>query len=262
MYQQQNPSYAASPSTTYRLNVPTYQVAPQAAYVISQPPKSYRPAIGDARVVEDAYRRAMKSEAPACVSHEILRVDGTQGFLRELRPEQQFISCSEQITALVKDIFYRLFECSLPENVIIRVCSEEQMKSWYREFGIWNAGIRGFSINRSPWVSEIFVLQDQVDSLLLTIGHELGHVSTPPLDGAWDEEAKAFAFSMAWVQAIIEHDCLGLSASFQINPAWNGLHDVAWAWVRKGLHEGFSGRELFRALVNKEKKVREGHSLF
>ncbi len=252
--------YFCQPSAAYRLNVAMYQATPRAAYALNSTPQAYAPQLDQNSTIADAYEKSMEPAnraVPSCISHDALLIDPKQFFLREVRPEQQFVSCTDQITDLVKDIFFRLYSLPFPNNVLIRVCSPEQMKQAYAQFGLWHSSIAGFSINRSPWVSEVFILQDELDRILLTIGHELGHVATPPLPNSIDEEAKAFAFSMTWVQTIVENNLLGLSASFQINPTVNGLHDVAWAWVKKGLHQGTTGRELFKSLIDKEKAVKE-----
>ncbi|MBW3019105.1 hypothetical protein KY329_02895, partial [Candidatus Woesearchaeota archaeon] len=109
--------------------------------------------------------------------------------------------------------------------------------------------IMGFSINKfGKGASEIFVREAPLDSLLLTIGHELGHVLSPTLVNKHDEEAKAHAFSLAWMETIRDNDIAGLKPNIALNPANNGLHDVAFDFVKKLLHTGASAFDVFQTL--------------
>ncbi len=107
----------------------------------------------------------------------------------------------------------------------------------------------GFAINKN--LPEIFVRENHLDQLMLTIGHELGHVFTKSLINRHNEEAKAFAFEIAWLKAIIEHNIAGLQNSFRldINPAKNGLHDIAFEHVKKWLKVGKKAIEIYWELV-------------
>ena len=104
-----------------------------------------------------------------------------------------------------------------------------------------NPGVRGLSINRKAegLISDIFVLEDELDRVMLTIGHEIGHVLTTSLRDKRDEEAKAFAFELAWLQTIHKFNILGLKECMNINmlnPAVNGLHNTALGLVKKELN--------------------------
>ena len=92
---------------------------------------------------------------------------------------------------------------------------------------------------------------------MLVLGHEIGHVLTETLPNKHDEEAKAFAFSIEWAITIKKNNIanLGLNIKDELDfqPARNGLHDVAFAFVdlmvRKGrkaieLHDDLSRRYL------------------
>ena len=85
----------------------------------------------------------------------------------------------------------------------------------------------------------------------MTIGHELGHVFTKSLINKHNEEAKAFAFEIAWLKTIIEHNIAGLQYSFNLDvkPAKNGLHDIAFAHVKKWLEKGKKAIEIYWELV-------------
>ena len=77
--------------------------------------------------------------------------------------------------------------------------------------------------------------ENQLDALLLVIGHEIGHVLTETLPNKHDEEAKAFAFSIEWAKTIKKHNIAGLGINIKqdldFEPARNGLHDVAFSFV-------------------------------
>ena len=82
------------------------------------------------------------------------------------------------------------------------------------------------------YLSEIFIKEDLLDKVMLTLGHELGHVLTKRLNNNKDEEAKAFAFSIAWMRTIKQHNIGNLATSIQLDqPARNGLHDVALDFI-------------------------------
>ena len=115
-------------------------------------------------------------------------------------------------------------------------------------------GTIGLSINRGKdgLTSEIFVLNDTLARVLLTLGHELGHVLTQTLDNPHDEEAKAYAFSLVWMKAIKEHDIAGLSdAIVTERPAENGLHNVAFGFVERLLQTGKEVGEIYVELIRK-----------
>ena len=60
------------------------------------------------------------------------------------------------------------------------------------------------------------------------------------LKNSVEEEAKAFAFEIAWMKAIREHNIGNLAGSIEtgiLSPANNGIHDVAFNFVRGLLKE-------------------------
>ena len=90
---------------------------------------------------------------------------------------------------------------------------------------------------------------------MLVIGHEIGHVLTETLPNKHDEEAKAFAFSIEWARTIKEHNIanLGLSIKDELDfqPARNGLHDVAFAFVDFMVKKGRKAMQLHDDLVKR-----------
>jgi len=66
------------------------------------------------------------------------------------------------------------------------------------------------------------------------------------------EEAKAFAFEIAWMQAIHKHNILGLRSCLNmdiLNPEKNGVHDAALELVRKRMMDE-APLEIFEKLSN------------
>lgn len=172
----------------------------------------------------------------------------SSGLLRKCRPVTQFVHDSEEVKELVLETFEKLTGQQFPDNIEVRVCGEEEMKKAHgSNGGKWNPGIMGFAINRYPYPSTIFVKKNHLDALMLTIGHELGHVLSPRLPDDIDEEAKAFALELAWVKTILENDIGGLAGNFNIDfvPAENGLHDRAFAFVQSIVRKGKEALKVF-----------------
>lgn len=172
----------------------------------------------------------------------------THGLLKKDRPVVQFIEDAEEIRDMVEETFFKLTGEEFPKDIAVRVCDDEQMKKAHTAFGgKWNPGIQGFAINEER---KVFVRKNDLDILMLVLGHEIGHVLTNTLGDAVSEEAKAFAFEMAWVKTIIENDIRGLAANFEPDfvPAANGLHDKAFGFVQKMVKKGKEALELFKDL--------------
>ena len=170
-------------------------------------------------------------------------------FLNPNRPAVPFITCSDDVKVIMEETYEKITGQKFPEAIQVLICPLDQFKSLHSEFGPWNEGIMGFSLNRfGKGTSEIYVRQAPLDSLMLTIGHEIGHVLSPTLVNAHDEEAKAHAFSLAWMNTIRDHNIADLKANISPNPANNGLHDVAFNFVTKLLHTGASPLDIFETL--------------
>ena len=114
-------------------------------------------------------------------------------------------------------------------------------------------GLQGFAINRKEHgqISEVVIREGTMDRVMVILGHELGHVMSRRINDSRTEEAKAFAFSLAWIKAIKENDIAGLSTAVCIDhPARNGIHDVAHKFVVKNIQSGKKAIEVFREIVN------------
>lgn len=164
---------------------------------------------------------------------------GINDFLNPDRPLTQFVGKAEEVKRYIEEAFERTTGEKLPQHIIIRIVPKEELKKMHeKNNGLWSEGIMGFAINKN--IPEVFIMENHLDILMLTIGHEIGHVFTKSLANSHSEEAKAFAFEIAWVKTIIEHNIAGLRYSFNLDPkpARNGLHDVAFSFVKELLSKG------------------------
>jgi hypothetical protein len=180
------------------------------------------------------------------------------GLLRDDRPLTQFVEDAREVEPFVKDTFEKLTGRQFPDDIVLWVCTEENlMKAHIANGGVWNPGIQGFALNRKTGSRRIFVKKNNLDALMLVIGHEIGHVLTEHLSNQLDEEAKAFAFEVAWVKTIIEHDIADLKGSFNANftPAANGLHNIAFAFVQKIVKKGKDALETYWEIVKRNIRV-------
>ncbi len=154
---------------------------------------------------------------------------------------------AEEIQEFVEQAFGKIFHAPFPENIKLSVLSEKEFRLLAP-----HPGTIGLSINRGKYglLSEIFILNDTLGRVMLTLGHELGHVLTETLGDGKDEEAKAYAFSLEWMNVIKENNIAGLGdAIITENPAHNGLHDVGFAFVQEMLQKGKKAWEVYKDLV-------------
>lgn len=167
-------------------------------------------------------------------------------FLRPGRASQPFVGDAVDIEEPVKEICQSL-GFAFPTDIRISVLPQKEFRKHASD-----QSVVGFSINRKQQglVSDVFVLASEKDRVLLTVGHEIGHVLSRSLRNKQNEEAKAFAFTRAWMKAIQENDiaCLGRAIATE-NPARNGLHDVAFAFVSRLLSAGKEAMALYWELV-------------
>lgn len=173
-------------------------------------------------------------------------------FLNPQRPKTEFVGEIKKIEHYITKTFQLLTGKPFPDTISIKLCNREELKELHIKFGgSWDEGIQGFAINTKP-ISQIFIKQNDLDRLMLTIGHEIGHIMSPMLKDEIREEAKAFAFEMAWLNIIVENDIAGLKNSFILlpNPAMNGIHNVAFERVKKQISEGKKPMDVFTQLIN------------
>ncbi|MBD3310091.1 hypothetical protein GF351_02635 [Candidatus Woesearchaeota archaeon] len=180
-------------------------------------------------------------------------------FLAPEREYSEFVKDSSEIMEHVKEVFRLTTGRELPEAFIsIHVLGMQELEKAHEACGgSFHPSIRGFAVNRMPRPSDIFVLEDDLDSLLLTIGHEIGHCISPTLKNKKDEEAKAFAFAEAWMKTIKEHDIAGIGKSIRLKhrPAKNNIHDKASDFVQEVIAGGKEAMQAFREIASCELSI-------
>lgn len=165
-------------------------------------------------------------------------------FLTSTRPLTKFINTDEEIEELTKLLFKIITKKEFPNNLIIKVCSEQEFEQLHP-----NPAVLGISLNTGT-INKIFVRASPLDKLIITIGHEIGHLLTPPLNKKHDEEAKAFAFEFAWVKAIKDYNIHNLAPNLKIPlPANNGLHDIAFNFVANLINQGLDPLNIFWYII-------------
>lgn len=191
-------------------------------------------------------------------AYELQREMPEEIFLNPARHLTKTIQKEDEIMPYVKEAFEKTTGKEFPSDAIkIAVLSEEAFKEVHEAHnGAWSEGVQGFAINRNgKGINEIFAKRNHLDSLMLTIGHEIGHVMSFTLQDERDEEAKAFAFSMAWMKAIKENNIAGIADSINPKPAVNGVHDKAFEFVLGIAEEGSTAMEIFERLTRGELSV-------
>jgi hypothetical protein len=171
----------------------------------------------------------------------------------------KFIGNAADIKDEIHEAFRATTNIELPEDIVITVLDDKQFAQAFETHnGHWNDSVQGFSLNANGrGTSQVFARASQLDRLMLTIGHEIGHVLTPTLKDARDEEAKAFAFSLAWINTIREKNIAGIGSNILPSPAENGLHDTAFAFVQHIMEQGISAWEAFVQLARGTLTIRE-----
>ena len=159
----------------------------------------------------------------------------------------KFVGEAEEVREFVEEAFQKMFNQPFPTDIKLSVLNEKR----FRKIAPSSSTI-GLSINRSKigLLSEIFILNDNIAKVMLTIGHELGHVLTETLENPKNEEAKAYAFSLAWMDIIKENNIANLGDAYIFdNPAENGLHDVAFKYVDERMKDEKTAWEVYLELI-------------
>ncbi|MBT4824516.1 hypothetical protein HN695_03885 [Candidatus Woesearchaeota archaeon] len=175
-----------------------------------------------------------------------------ENFLALYRPDTQFIEKAQEIEEHIKDTFRLVTGYELPSHIKITICDEDKFKILHKSNGgEWSPGIQGFAVHLN---NQVVIKQNKLDVVMLVLGHEIGHVLSAPLNNQHDEEAKAFAFELAWMKAIKDNNIANLAENININfqPASNGLHDVAFGFVKKLVSAGKRAIDVFKGLTTKE----------
>lgn len=194
------------------------------------------------------------NESPTALSnHEYILFTPSE-FLEQGTAPFEVVNDLEDLAPIINEAFKKTTNIELPASIKIKLCTFQELKKIHQYMdGWWADGIQGFALNRKGrGTSEIFVKKGPKDEVLLTIGHELGHVITPQLKAIKDEETKAFAFSMAWIDTIVKNNIAGLSKKLHPRPANNGIHDAAYSFVLEQLNNGKSPLQVFMAIAKGE----------
>src|SRR3989338_6102616 len=199
-----------------------------------------------------AYSQAVESNpAPYLDLEQHHAASIAEVFLEEQRPWTPIITQAHEVPPVIEQTFEKITGQEFPADAIrISIMDKDTLHGTHALFGSSTGeGLMGFSLNRyGKGLSEIFVKEDHLDSLLLTVGHEIGHILSPSLPSQKDEEAKAHAFSIAWMECIRDNNICGLTPNIRLNPARNGLHDVAYNFVTHLLKTGASAFDIFKTL--------------
>ncbi len=175
-----------------------------------------------------------------------------ENFLHLYRAETQFVDQALDVEEHVKEAFKATTGYEFGNRIQIVVCDEHKFRMMFEaNGGQFKPGLQGFSVHRKGLV---VVKQNKLDVVMLVIGHEIGHVMSAPLVNVHDEEAKAFAFEMEWMKAIKKHNIANLASNINIDfrPADNGLHNVAFNFVRNMVKAGKRAMDVFKGLVRGE----------
>jgi len=217
---------------------------------------------GIERIVLSEPKVWSSNEAPAVMPYISTAYSGlylkkqhiqSETFLVPDRAQTPIIQSETKIMPFIEEAFEKQTGEAFPqERISLTILEEEEFMKASKDKGAqWSPGLAGFALNRvGKGVSEIFVKKAHLDSMMLTIGHEIGHVMSPTLNDARDEEAKAIAFSMAWMQTIKKHNVAGIAHNINPNPARNGLHDVAYDFVLELMDKGKQALQVFKDIAN------------
>ncbi|MBS3175724.1 hypothetical protein J4457_00630 [Candidatus Woesearchaeota archaeon] len=176
-------------------------------------------------------------------------------FLNETHPI--FIDDAEHIKHYITRAFEAVTKKTFPNDISITVCDHSKFDEAHTQCtGNVSKNVMGFAINRRGFgLSEIFVRANSLGKVMLTIGHEIGHVMSIPLATLRSEEAKAFAFSIAWIETIKEHNIAHLESAINMTPAMNNIHNVAFDFVVGKIKQGMSAKGVFQSLIKQECEV-------
>ncbi|MBT4651042.1 hypothetical protein HOC13_00805 [Candidatus Woesearchaeota archaeon] len=194
----------------------------------------------------------------AAVSYQMFNIRPEYNFIPDefivSGKEGGFVGEAEEVREYVEEAFEKIFSERFPKEIKVSVLSKERFSKIHD-----SPGVMGLSVNRrrQGLVSEIFVKAGSLARVMLTLGHELGHVLTEALGGAHDEEAKAYAFSLEWMRIIKENNIAGLGGAIVLDrPAENGLHNVAFGFVQKLINSGREAWEVYLDLIRRVVSVK------
>jgi hypothetical protein len=240
--------YKTAPNSSYDSGNTSYMIAEKPAAsgsIMYHEDKSFNP-------YTNTYHAKTK------LSRTIIYHPAVDSFLAPSRPSTSFIGHANQIKEFIESAFYYTTGKQFPRDIIVHILPDREFEKAHKNSKL-DFSIQGFAVNRKPFgFSEVFVRQDCVDRVMVTLGHELGHVMAKKLGNSRDEEAKAFAFCIAWLRKIKEHNIANLSTCIKLGkPAENGLHNRALEFVFEQINKGFEPLEIFEGLTEGLMRVDE-----
>jgi hypothetical protein len=183
-------------------------------------------------------------------------------FLVPGRPMTEFV---EEITPAFRKKIELIFKLTtgnnLPEKILLSILNEVDLEREHSKHSkSWSRDIQGFALNRKHMddFSNVFVKENPLDMLILTIGHEIGHCLSTAKNDILLEEAKAFAFELAWMKIIHKFDIMGLRKNMNLNilnPTANGVHNVALNFVKSQLNFNREPMDVFKKIIKDEVKI-------
>ncbi|MDP3698397.1 MAG: hypothetical protein Q8R47_02320 [Nanoarchaeota archaeon] len=233
-----------------------YTSSPQAFYSISAPPASYNDGMfipsRDAIFSYSSIEKEKLSSYPINKeNYNFISIQPEYYFVPDtfLKPgkEGAFVGKAEEVREFVEEAFEKICHQEFPANIKMSILNQEEFSKIAP-----SSGTIGLSLNRGQQglLSEIFILNDTLGRVMLTIGHELGHVLTKTLPNQHDEEAKAYAFSLLWMKIIQEHNIADLGeAIITEHPAENGLHNLAFSFIHQLLSQGKEIEEIYAEII-------------
>jgi hypothetical protein len=167
-----------------------------------------------------------------------------------------FAGIANDIISQIQFVFYEVTKQEFPYDLKIEFCDSFTMQEKYKSSAkeIWDSKIKGFCINSKD--KSVYILYDTLVNMMLTLGHEIGHILTPARHNKITEEAKAYAFEIIWISKIKELNIFSLSDQIDLSnlgtPAANGIHDAAFMWVNSFMMEGKTAKEIYEDIIKGE----------
>ncbi|MBI5389907.1 hypothetical protein HZB02_00275 [Candidatus Woesearchaeota archaeon] len=195
-------------------------------------------------------------------TYETASYGSSSSYTTMLTPEEQFkaeefiVGDSEtfvdtlgEIRPFVEEMIFKTTGTPLDTSIQMTLCCETAFNNQLLRFGGETSNsILGFAIHEPK--PRVFVKAGSMEQVLLTFAHEIGHVLSPRLPSTVDEEAKAFAFTLACMEKIKEHNIAGVGEHIRMpKPAENGIHNTALDKVMTLLRTGISALDLFGSMT-------------
>lgn len=169
-----------------------------------------------------------------------------------------FVNMSSQIIDEVQRAIKIITDDFLPKDLEIKICNKVNIIEAFRKYNpneLYTDSIRGFALNSND-KKEIYVVEDIIQKLIITLGHEIGHIMTPKRINTVTEEAKAYAFQLVFLKTVIDNNILNLRNKITLEhigkPAINGIHNVAFSWINSFLMDGYTSKEIYEQIISGE----------